>query len=114
MVNPTVFVLVAYYMTDQPTDDYRPVLVWLVCVLIVFTAHAYGLVFGAAMGMQVSILSIEKFSLVEIYEFILIYNFFTACCIFCPIINYPTCIIFGIFPSYTRHSSSLTVDLICF
>ncbi|XP_034243636.1 ATP-binding cassette sub-family G member 1-like [Thrips palmi] len=55
IVNPTVFVLVAYYMTDQPTQDLRPVLVWFVCVLIVFTAHAYGLLFGAAMGMQLAV-----------------------------------------------------------
>lgn len=54
VLNPTVFVLLAYYLTDQPTDSNRRCLVWLVCVLTVLLAHAYGLVCGAAFGMQLA------------------------------------------------------------
>ncbi|KAK3927759.1 ATP-binding cassette sub-family G member 4 [Frankliniella fusca] len=55
VINPTVFLLVAYYMTDQPNVEDRRCMVWLVCLLTVFLAHAYGLVFGAALGMQLGI-----------------------------------------------------------
>ena len=53
ILNPTIFLLVAYYLTDQPTDSHRRCMLWLICVLTVLLAHAYGLVFGAAFGMQV-------------------------------------------------------------
>ncbi|XP_046388181.1 ATP-binding cassette sub-family G member 4-like [Ischnura elegans] len=48
VITPTVFLLVSYYLTGQPTECFRVAMMWTICVSYTILAQGIGLVFGAA------------------------------------------------------------------
>lgn len=63
-----MYVSIVYYMTSQPPEMFRFGMFLSACLLISFVAQSVGLVVGAAMNVQVSLLKIDKIIiLVSIY-----------------------------------------------
>lgn len=52
-IGPTSFILGAYYMTGQPEELNRFLMIWAVCLLTTILAHLTGLISGCAFSMQV-------------------------------------------------------------
>nr|CAD7405969.1 unnamed protein product [Timema cristinae] len=52
---PTVFLLSGYFLTGQPCDLFRLLLMWAMCLLLTITGQTLGLVAGAAFDSQVSL-----------------------------------------------------------
>lgn len=55
IVFPTVYVIIAYFMTDQPCDPMRFFLFLTMCVMISLVAQSFGLVIGASLELQVAV-----------------------------------------------------------
>ncbi|XP_067009788.2 ATP-binding cassette sub-family G member 1 isoform X1 [Anabrus simplex] len=49
---PTSFLLLSYFLTAQPADVCRVLMLWMVCMLLTILAQTMGLVAGAACDMQ--------------------------------------------------------------
>lgn len=50
---PTIFMSIAYFMTGQPHEVERFVLLWIILILIAVMADSLGLLVGAACSIQV-------------------------------------------------------------
>lgn len=61
IVFPTVYVIIAYFMTDQPCDPMRFFLFLTMCVMISLVAQSFGLVIGASLELQVVSLVIVEY-----------------------------------------------------
>lgn len=51
----TLFVIPAWWLTSQPWDNHRVLLAWIICVLVTILAQNFGLVIGAACGVQLGL-----------------------------------------------------------
>ena len=56
IVFPTVYVIIVYFMTDQPCDPKRFFLFLTMCIMISLVAQSFGLVIGASLELQVTYL----------------------------------------------------------
>lgn len=54
LICPTIFIFIAYFMTGQPHEVNRFLLLWLVLILIAVMADSLGQLVGAACSIQVS------------------------------------------------------------
>lgn len=52
LICPTIFICIAYFMTGQPHEWQRFLLLWLILILIAVMADSLGMLVGAAFDMQ--------------------------------------------------------------
>lgn len=53
LICPTIFIGIAYFMTGQPHDIMRFVLLWAILILIAIMSDSLGLLIGALCDVQV-------------------------------------------------------------
>lgn len=53
LICPTLFILIAYFMTGQPCEMHRICMLLTICILMAIMSHSLGLVAGAAFSVKV-------------------------------------------------------------
>ncbi|XP_062534762.1 ATP-binding cassette sub-family G member 1-like [Armigeres subalbatus] len=55
ILGPTLFLLSAYYMTSQPMESERLVMLWGICILLSWIAQLTGLLAGSSLTLELSV-----------------------------------------------------------
>lgn len=56
LICPVLFVVIAYFMTGQPFECDRLMMLLAICILMAVMAHSLGLVAGAAFSVKVGLI----------------------------------------------------------
>lgn len=79
IICPTIFISIAYFMTGQPHEVQRFLLLWAILILVAVMADCLGLFVGAACNIQVIIKFVTSLNRIKIAFFISAWNFCCLC-----------------------------------